>query len=379
MIGKNVIYTLVSVIILLFLSVAGIFAFVRIDGKTMAEVTGIVKPKKLESLYSDEIIRQPPSKKELNKKNLVNQIDTLVIEPKPDQTTFSLPPQIPQSVLKKHTFTKLTKFQKPEQSLLKNYKLPVLMYHHIDSGANIPKGDSVGHGLRVGPQIFEKQLEYIQQKGYHTINSDDLYAFMEFGVTLPENPILLTFDDGYKDNVEQALPMLQKYRMIGDFAIITGVVGTGEYMTWEDHKTLLKAGNSISSHTVNHCYLAINVNSKTGSNGPFQESPINDTPGQFCPSFLFGGQLNTGQIRGELAKSKDDLEKNLGITIHFLVYPFGKYNKQVMEIAKETGYTMAVTVEPQVDEHADLADNAFDIHRIRMNGQQVGEIDTFLD
>ena len=56
-------------------------------------------------------------------------------------------------------------------------KIPVLMYHHIDTLERIPKTDTIGIGLRVSPNVFEKQLQYIQNKGYHTINSNDLYEY----------------------------------------------------------------------------------------------------------------------------------------------------------------------------------------------------------
>jgi peptidoglycan/xylan/chitin deacetylase (PgdA/CDA1 family) len=374
MFRKNIVYSLVAIFVGLSLGIVGVFAFVRVDGQSFAQIIGIQKPERVGRTF-------PALTKSDTPKNpsKTNSVDTVVIEPKPTEVQLKLPPLLPESVQKKQKFSPSSRFEKATNTELQKLVLPVLMYHHIDSGAGIPAGDKIGHNLRVGPAIFEKQLEYITEKGYTTINSDDLYAFMEFGIQLPKNPILLTFDDGYKDNIEQALPILQKHKMIGDFGIVTGVVGTGEYMTWQDHKTLLAAGNSISSHTVNHCYLAINVSPSTGTNGPFADSPVDDTPGQKCPSFTFGGQLNTGQIRGELQQSKDDLEKNLGIKIHFLIYPFGKYNAQVIKIAKEAGYSMATTVEPQADGEIHLETTPFQIHRIRMNGQQTGAIWRFLD
>ncbi len=378
--SKNLIYTVVSFLLIVVMSVGSAFIFVQIDGQNLAQVVGIEKPRELRSLYGSDISTDISTLPVIPSKHSDNNTTTEApAHLKSDTKQIQLPLNLPQSVIKKHTFTSSSKFEKPLASVLKNIKLPVLMYHHIDSGAGIPAGDGVGHGLRVSPQVFEKQLQYIQSKGYATINSDDLYAFMEFGVALPINPILLTFDDGYKDNLQQALPILQKYNMIGDFGIVTGVVGTGEYMNWDDHKILLKAGNSISSHTVNHCYLAINVNPKTGTLGPFQSSPTDDTAGQICPRFTFGGQLNTGQIRGELKQSRDDIEKNLGTKTHFLIYPFGKYNPQVIQIAKDLGYSMATSVEPQYDGVIDLLNNPFAIHRIRMQGQQAGEITRFLD
>lgn len=260
----------------------------------------------------------------------------------------------------------------------KEIKVPVLMYHHISNPDGIPASNGTEIGLRVSPEVFEKNLRYIISKGYQTITTQQLYEYSQGDFELPARPIILTFDDGWKDNYINALPLLKKYKQVGDFAIITAVIGTGDYMNWDQLKELKREGMGISSHTVNHCYLAINKNPKTGSNGPFADSPINDNENQYCPYFTFGGQLNSGQIRGELKNSKEELEKNLGIKVSSIVYPYGKYNQQVMDIAAKLGYSFGFTVEPQQNQDMDL-NSPFNIPRIRMQGQQKGESVKFLD
>ncbi len=181
-----------------------------------------------------------------------------------------------------------------------------------------------------------------------------------------------------EDNYTYALPLLKKYNLVGDFAIVTSTVGKPEYMNWQQLNDLKNIGMGISSHTFNHCYLAVNVDPKTATKGPFAKSPVNDSPNQICPNFTSGNQLNTGQIRGELLKSKQDLENKLSIKIKSLVYPFGKYNEQVISIAKELGYEIGFTVEPQDKKMLDL-NKLFELPRIRINGQQTGEIVKFLE
>jgi|688.fasta_scaffold174954_3 peptidoglycan/xylan/chitin deacetylase (PgdA/CDA1 family) len=267
---------------------------------------------------------------------------------------------------------------KPKFVVKKEIKIPVLMYHHIANLDGIPATNGTEIGLRVSPEVFEKNLQYIIGKGYQTITTQQLYDYSQGDFELPSKPIILTFDDGWKDNYTNALPLLKKYKQVGDFAIITAVVGTGQYMNWDEIRTLKKEGMGISSHTVNHCYLTINKNPKTGSNGPFADSPVNDKEGQTCPYFTFGGQLNTGEIRGELKNSKAELEKNLDIKISSIVYPYGKYNQQVMDITAKLGYSFGFTVEPQQNQDMNLK-SPFNIPRIRMQGQQKGESLKFLD
>jgi peptidoglycan/xylan/chitin deacetylase (PgdA/CDA1 family) len=245
-------------------------------------------------------------------------------------------------------------------------KLPVIMYHHINNLDGIPSSDAVGIGLRISEQALEKQLLYLKENNYTTINSFQLYDYWKQATSLPEKPILLTFDDGYIDNYTKALPLLQKYKMVGDFAIITKVIGTGEYMNYDQLKDILKAGSSISSHTQLHCSLAYKQ-----KDGSFLETPVvqvKDIKDE-CPSLNYPSQMNSNQVKNELINSKKTLEDNLGIKVTTLVYPFGHHNKQTQAFAREVGYEFAFTVMPQGNEDLDLS-SPFNLPRYRANGQQ---------
>jgi peptidoglycan/xylan/chitin deacetylase (PgdA/CDA1 family) len=269
------------------------------------------------------------------------------------------------------TISSSTSSQKSEQiQTKKQIKLPIIMYHHIDTLENVDKNDKIAVGLRVSPEVFEKQLKYIRDNNYTTITSFELADYINAKKELPKKPILLTFDDGYKDNYTKALPILQKYSMKGDFAVITGGTNTSDYMTTSDLKDLINKGHSISSHTVNHCTTAI----KTGNN-IFQDSPI-DTIEKPCTKFATQERLTAGQIKYEFQKSKDDLEKSLGIKVTHIVFPYGFWNQQAVEIAKSLGYNFATTVAPEKDENIDL-ERPFTMPRYRATGQQSGELKGF--
>ncbi len=264
----------------------------------------------------------------------------------------------------------------PKYEVALQIKMPILMYHHIDTVASIPADDAVGIGLRVSPEVFDRQLQYIQTQGYNTVTSFDLADYLNGKKNLPSKPIMLTFDDGYKDNIEKALPLLEKHKMKGDFAIITDVVGTGEYASWDDLKLMKEKGMGIASHTTNHCPLAVkNYNTATKSQTPYLDSPIGNetTP---CPHFGFTGQLTTGQILSDITISKKTLEEKLGIKVSHLVYPYGYYNQQVMDLTKQTGYLFATTVIGQSEEITDLTD-PFELNRYRVQGQQSGQLSGF--
>ena len=79
-------------------------------------------------------------------------------------------------------------------------KVLVLNYHKIDH---------TFISLAVRPEDFDSQMKYLRNNGYHTITPDELYDALAGSSTLPENPVLITFDDGYEDNYTNAYPILK--------------------------------------------------------------------------------------------------------------------------------------------------------------------------
>lgn len=74
---------------------------------------------------------------------------------------------------------------------------------------NYHKVDNMNIALSVLPEDFDRQMAYLKENGYNTINTDQLYDYMVNGAELPENPIMITFDDGYEDNYQNAYPILK--------------------------------------------------------------------------------------------------------------------------------------------------------------------------
>lgn len=121
-------------------------------------------------------------------------------------------------------------------------QVPTLMYHAVsDNLWGIEE-------LFVSPSELEQQLSYLLEEGYEPIFFSDLPNLSDY-----ENPILLTFDDGYDDNYTELLPLLEEYNVKATVFVITGLVGTEHYLTAEQVKALSDSGLvEIQSHTVNH-------------------------------------------------------------------------------------------------------------------------------
>lgn len=138
-------------------------------------------------------------------------------------------------------------------------RVPILMYHRI---ASVP-GDR--NALPV--EKFEEQMRYLEENGFHSITMEELQAHFLHGKRLPKKPVVLTFDDGYEDNFSAALPILKKYRHVGNVFPIANWIGREN--KWEnfgkaptrtmDERELAlwqNEGHYVGSHTMDHPFLS---------------------------------------------------------------------------------------------------------------------------
>ena len=103
-------------------------------------------------------------------------------------------------------------------------RLPVLMYHHVG-----PLRAGACPSLTVAPDRFERQVSWLARNRYVGIRPGDWLAHRA-GRPLPSKPVLLTFDDGYADIVEYALPVLQRHSFGAVVFVVTGrMAGASEW------------------------------------------------------------------------------------------------------------------------------------------------------
>jgi peptidoglycan/xylan/chitin deacetylase (PgdA/CDA1 family) len=108
--------------------------------------------------------------------------------------------------------------------------LTVLIYHRVDDPA------AAGFiGLRnvvsATPQMFREHLDFLQASA-HLVSLDDVLAWREGG-SLPKAAILITFDDGYRDNYTHALPAIEERGIPAVFFVTTGFIGHGAWPWWD--------------------------------------------------------------------------------------------------------------------------------------------------
>ena len=218
--------------------------------------------------------------------------------------------------------------------------VPIFMYHNI---SNLPVKNYLNYGLTVTTTNFNAQLDWLQQKGYHSINQTELFDALYYGKVLPTHPMILTFDDGYEDVFTNALPALLTHHYQGVFYIITGMIG-GNYMTWSQVRKLAQDGMQVASHTIHH----VNVGQP--------------------PAWT--------STQKELLVSKQTLEDQLKQPVQFFCYPTGEpfhhdsvYEQQIVlaDLSKD-GYVSA-TLDPfSFYSVIQNAQTPYQLPRIRVSG-----------
>ena len=194
----------------------------------------------------------------------------------------------------------------------RSVKIPVMIYHSVRP---YMKGESKYQDLYdVTPSLLEQELAYIETHGFHTVDMRDVDAYFRGATTsLPENPVMLTFDDGWKNQYEYAFPLLQKYHMKAVFFIFTNPIDhkKSHWMSWKNILELDRAGMEIGGHTRTHPIL----------------TKIKDDV----------------KLDHEILEPKNIIEKHLGHPIIAFAYPFGMKNEQGKQAVIRAGYSIART------------------------------------
>ncbi|SFT21641.1 polysaccharide deacetylase family protein [Paenibacillus sp. BC26] len=181
-------------------------------------------------------------------------------------------------------------------------QIPVLCYHSITDKKT---GEYV-----VSPAHLEEQMRWLHEQGYRSINLSQFELLMKGKLPNDGRNVLITFDDGYKDNYTNAYPILNKFGYVAVEFLVTNWVGGPDYMNWSEVDQLSGKGWDLMSHTRTHPYL-----------------PLHTTKGQM----------------DEIAGSKAQLEKHLSKPVHVIAYPYGLRSFETVKIVKDSGYDYAFT------------------------------------
>lgn len=194
--------------------------------------------------------------------------------------------------------------------------VPILMYHSVSETP--PRAT---RRLSVHPDAFEAQVATLVRQGFTTLTFEQLGAALDARTPLPERSVVLTFDDGYADFHEHALPRLESRGLTATVFVTTGWLddagdqSAGEpldrMLSWKQVREIAGAGVEIGAHSHSHPQL---------------------------------DQIPGPALREELHHSKALLENGIGGPVQSLAYPFGYSSRRVRAEVAASGYRYAAAV-----------------------------------
>ena len=208
--------------------------------------------------------------------------------------------------------------------------VPVLMYHVI----NPPPAAAPFPGLYVPSDEFAAQMQALKASGWHAVTMDQLEAYWKRGVPLgPGKPIVLTFDNGYASQYENALPILKRLGWVGNENIqLTGLPPSQGGLTDAQVRGLIAAGWELDTQGISHADLIT---------------------------------LDAAQLNYQVATARQTLQKRYGVPVNWFCYPSGHYDATVIAAVKAAGFVGSTTVIPG---WANPGEDPYRLPRLRVLG-----------
>ncbi|WP_229692059.1 polysaccharide deacetylase family protein [Paenibacillus radicis (ex Gao et al. 2016)] len=218
-------------------------------------------------------------------------------------------------------------------------KVIVLMYHHIDTKES---------GATISPGRFGTHMKLLKDYGYNVISVEQFADFMQKKGTVPDNAVVITFDDGYESFNQYAVPIMKKY----DFVATHFIIGASsdkqnvstKHLSWDTMRKLKEEGFSFYSHTYDlHKYAELN---ESGSKkGPMLSNRIYlkdkkrlETKAEY-----------TARVTNDISLIEGKLKDELDNKYQMIAFPFGSFNSTVKKLQKEQGVSLFFTTRPGIN------------------------------
>lgn len=214
------------------------------------------------------------------------------------------------------------KQQKP--AVTQEVNVPILLYHRF--------GPTVADGMTIKTSVFEEHLKYLRDNGYKVIPLRQLVDwYLKKGPAPAPKSVVIVEDDAHKTVYSDMLPLAKKYNVPVTVFVYPSAISNAKYaMTWDQLRELKKTGLfDFQSHTYWH--------------PNFKKDRKKMAPAEFEKS-----------VDTQLTKSKARLEKELGVKVDMLAWPFGIYDDHLLQKAAAAGYITTFTIERH---HAGAADS----------------------
>lgn len=208
--------------------------------------------------------------------------------------------------------------------------VPIIMYHSVN------KDDTLSNDYVITPVQLEKDFLYLSQNGYTPVFVQDLIDYVHINSPLPEKPVVITFDDGFSDNLQNVLPLLEKY----DFKATISIVGSfsqkastptftsfsAPYLSFDEITSLYQSCHvEIANHTFNMHSLGSRKGCSIKDGESFEEY--------------------RNALISDLSKTQSLLWDNCKILPTTFTYPYGFVCEPSVRIVKSLGFKASLGVE----------------------------------
>lgn len=228
--------------------------------------------------------------------------------------------------------------------------LPIIMYHSLLKDKNLQ------NDYTISPDLFEADLKYITENGYTTITVSDLIAYVYEDKDLPDNCIMITFDDGYYNNYYYAYPLLEKYKCR---AVISPIVSMTEKFT-ETEDVSVSYGY-ITTDDINEMIDSGYVEIQNHSYDMHTLTPRKGVEQKKGESF----ETYKNVITEDITKAQTFIKENTGTTPQCFVYPFGAESESTLQIIKDLGFLCTLTCTEKANTITKDPDSLYELGRFR--------------
>jgi len=218
----------------------------------------------------------------------------------------------------------------PISKLLWKNRIQILSYHRI---CQLPQAEDITSSPSVPPVTFDKQMAFLSSNGFNVITIEQLVDYKERNIQPPPKTVIITFDDGYRDNYLNALPILEKYGFKGSLFVVTDYIGSNKIFPW------LEFGRKALTHSRQNRRYWLPLSREEIA----EMSAHGACFGSHTKTHPYLTDLDESSAMEELVGSRECLEEMLQKPVRCFCYPFGDVNKMVRQWTEAAGYCAALT------------------------------------
>lgn len=205
------------------------------------------------------------------------------------------------------------------------FSIPILAYHSVSD-----RGPPDLAPYRVSPSKFRDQMRFLRENNFYSVLLDDWASCLAAKRPLSGRPIVITFDDGYKDFIDAASPILAEYNFRATTFVVTECVGNAAdwdnvadpiaLMDWDDLRVVQRQGNAVGTHSRKHQRLT---------------------------------ELPDTVLLDDCTQARETVRRQLGREVYSMAYPWGESDARVRRIVSEAGYKAAVGLSNSLSNYDD--------------------------